>query len=124
VLTMTVTTGSMTPSTPITPSKQQNSARCTTASFYVMLSTTKTMVLLMTSTSSHQPTPQYLVLEQSITFRHSLDVSERSDTRKISSQPLKNMTVALTRLSGSRCTTLPLGRQEAMKTTWQDTFLS
>jgi hypothetical protein len=43
---------------------------------------------------------------------------------KTSSLQLRSMTVSPTRVYGSRCTVQPHVPQEAMKTTWPDTFLS
>jgi hypothetical protein len=54
---MITNTGSLTPSMLTTPSKPQISGSCTTRNSYNVPNTTKTMALLMTSTSSLRLTP-------------------------------------------------------------------
>jgi hypothetical protein len=59
--------------------------------------------------------------EQSTTSLCSHDVSKRSDTPRILSQPLRSMTDAPTQAYGSRCTTSQHAPLEATETTWRDT---
>jgi hypothetical protein len=82
---------------------------------------TKIMVLLTTSTLYRWLMPHQPVREQSTTLLHFHNVSGRSDTPKTSNPPLRNTTVALTQVYGSKCKASQHAPQGAMKTTWQDT---
>jgi hypothetical protein len=67
MLTTTTTTGSLIPLTPIILFKQQNLGICMTKSSYDVPSTTKTMVLQVTSTLFRWPMPHQPILEHPTT---------------------------------------------------------
>jgi hypothetical protein len=67
--------GSQMPLTPITPSKLQISGSCTTRNYCDVLSMTKTISLLTTSTSSPRLTPHLQARERSTLSQFSHDIS-------------------------------------------------